>query len=152
MEGQTNGAWLRVTANLLDRAATAAASAETAANSGAMSARSTSEIQSGSQCMRLGSRIPLEAGQAIKGALVPIHLLVNGIESNWRLPADTDVERLHGELLTAIAQRSVAEVRVEMNDDPRMTTILLVNGATVVTAAVVTTPEPTLPEAADQMA
>ena len=75
---------------------------------------------------------------------MPVHLLINGIDSNWRLPADTDVEGLRGELLTAMVQRSVAEVRVEMHDDPRATTTLLVNCATLVTAAVVRTPEPTL--------
>lgn len=71
------------------------------------------------------------------------HLLL-GTETaqNWRLPAETDLEALHDEIEDAMSQGTVLRVTVELQDDPRGRTTLLLNGRTLLAATAVELPEP----------
>lgn len=59
----------------------------------------------------------------------------------WRLPPDTDVEKLEKTLTTAMEEGSTALVLVETSDNPRTVSNLWVNGRTLVAAVVIDLPE-----------
>lgn len=61
----------------------------------------------------------------------------------WALPLDTDVAAVRENVLSAMSRGDVVEVVVDIPADThhgRTTTPLLVNGATLVTAAVIEAP------------
>jgi hypothetical protein len=60
---------------------------------------------------------------------MPKHLSLSAESThNWRLPADTDVDGLRNRLRTAMEKGQVIDVQVEMNNDPRATAPVLING------------------------
>lgn len=70
------------------------------------------------------------------------HLVLGtGTTVNWRLPADTDIQVLEQELVSAMVQGRPVTVDVEMQDTPLTTGTLILNGRSLASAALVELPE-----------
>ena len=74
--------------------------------------------------------------------MVSKHLLINGVATNWRLPAETDVDALHERIRSAMREGAVIEVEGELGDAPLERTSMLLNGRAIATANVVELSEP----------
>jgi hypothetical protein len=70
------------------------------------------------------------------------HLILDpGSTTNWRLPAETDLDGLRAEIKDAMRTEAVYEVAVEMGNDPRQRGILVLNGRTLTHAGVIELPD-----------
>lgn len=65
------------------------------------------------------------------------YLILNGMSGgSWRLPAGTDLDELRAQVAAVMRTGKVIEVTVEMNNDPRQRTQVLVNGRALAQAVV----------------
>jgi hypothetical protein len=68
------------------------------------------------------------------------HLILSPGQT-WKLPAGTDLNDLKAQISERMINGGVAYVTIEMQDDPEVRGILLINGRAVGAAAIVEDPE-----------